>query len=112
MTRIDKLILSLASSAALVALLSQCPGQAGRAFCPGYAVPPETLAGSAVVLLAMTLAACSFVAMLVSTALHHKTRRHDSAVRARSLAVELVWTGIPIAIIVVVTIHAIGLLAS
>jgi len=109
MTRIDKLILGLASGAALGAFLLQCPTQTGGAFCLEYAVPPRTLAGSAVVLPALTLAACSFAAMLVSTALHHMAGRHDAAVPARSLAAELAWTMIPIMIIVGVALRAIGL---
>lgn len=111
MNRVDKLILSLASMATLVAFLSQCPAASERALCARFAVLPETLVGSAVVLLITTLAACSFAAMLVSTALHHRTHGHNSDGRTQALAVELVWVAIPIVIIVAVAIPASGLLA-
>lgn len=112
MKRVDKLILGLATMAMMVAFLSQCPSQAERAFCARFAVFPETLLGSALMLFITILAACSFAAMLLSTALHHKTRGQHAVGRTRALAIELVWVAIPILIMVTVAIPASGLLAS
>lgn len=108
MTRIDKLILGVASSAALVAFLSQCPAQADGKYFAAVTLLPQALAGSMAVLLITALAACSFAAMLLSTAMHHKTRRRNAGGPIRSMAVELAWVAIPIAIIVGVAIPASG----
>lgn len=116
MSRIDKLILGLASAATLAAFLLQCPAQADRAFCTRFTAVPDALGASGAMPLVAAIAVCSFVAMLLSTALHHKTRRRHSGRhsvgRARSLAGELAWVAIPIVIVVGVAIPASGLLDS